>query len=258
MRIALPLLLAAACLGSLRAHAQDCHDAAAASQEAYAGRPASALPDRAGYTRDTRASVCRRWPARPELTLLATPVWRDDEDGPTREGDVEVLVLDTDTLAARAWTVLSGALDSDAIFFDGMHLDTARYQLAADTLAFGLRLQRRNGSGPNPFTEEQLRLLAVKADTVRELAPPMVLRSYQAEWDTRCEGDASEVSRTLSVGTARAHGLADLVVRERRVSTHSWMDGETCRGQDTPVDGERRVLRFDGRRYAVPEALQPL
>ena len=36
------------------------------------------------------------------------------------------------------------------------------------------------------------------------------------------------------------------------------MDGDTCRDQDTPVDGERRVLRFDGRRYAVPEALQPL
>jgi hypothetical protein len=171
---------------------------------------------------------------------------------------VEVLVIDSDTLATRAWAVLSGALDSDAIFFDGMHLDTARYQLAPDTLAFGLRVQRRNGSGPNPFSEEQLYLLAVQADTLRTLGPPMVLRRFQAEWDTRCAGDSTDVSRTVAVGPKGKHGLADLILRERRVTTHSWMEGDTCRDQDTPVEGERHVLRFDGRRYAVPEALQPL
>jgi len=86
----------------------------------------------------------------------------------------------------------------------------------------------------------------------------MVLRRFQAEWDTRCAGESTDVSRTVSVGPQRRHGLADLVLRERRVTTHSWMDGVTCRDQDTPVEGERHVLRFDGRRYAVPEALQPL
>jgi len=258
MRIALPLLLAAACAATLPAHAQDCHDAQAAAEEAYVVRAENALPDRLGYTRDTAGSVCRRWPARPELTLLATPVWRDGGDGDARTGDVEVLVIDSDTLATRAWAVLSGALDSDAIFFDGMHLDTARYQLAPDTLAFGLRVQRRNGSGPNPFSEEQLYLLAVQADTLRTLGPPMVLRRFQAEWDTRCAGDSTDVSRTVAVGPKGRHGLADLILRERRVTTHSWMEGDTCRDQDTPVEGERHVLRFDGRRYAVPEALQPL
>ncbi|MHC5150686.1 PA3715 family protein [Stenotrophomonas rhizophila] len=257
MRIALSLLLAAACGAALPAHAQDCHDAQAAAEEAYVVRADDVLPDRPGYTRDTAASVCRRWPARPELTLVATPVWRDG-DHDARDGDVEVLVIDSDTLATRAWTVLPGALDSDAIFFDGMQLDTARYLLAPDTLAFGLRVQRRNGSGPNPFSEEQLHLLAVQADTLRTLGPPMVLRRFQAEWDTRCAGESTDVTRTVAVGSKGQHGLADLILRERRVTTHSWMDGDTCRDQDTPVDGERRVLRFDGRRYAVPEALQPL
>jgi hypothetical protein len=259
MRIALSLLLAAACgAGALPAQAQDCHDAQAAAQEAYVVRADNALPDRPGYSRDTAASVCRRWPARPELTLVATPVWRNGGDHDARDGDVEVLVIDSDTLATRAWTVLSGALDSDAVFFDGMRLDTARYQLAPDTLAFGLRVQRRNGSGPNPFSEEQLHLLAVQADTLRTLGPPLVLRRFQAEWDTRCTGESIDVSRTVAVGPTGRHGLADLILRERRVTTHSWMDGEQCRDQDTPVDAQRHVLRYDGRRYAVPEALQPL
>lgn len=113
-------------------------------------------------------------------------------------------------------------------------------------------------TGPNPFSEEQLHLLAVQADTLRTLGPPMVLRRFQAEWDTRCAGESTDVSRTVAVGPQGRHGLADLVLRERRVTTHSWMDGVTCRDQDTPVEGERHVLRFDGRRYAVPEALQPL
>jgi hypothetical protein len=259
MRIALSLLLAAACsAAALPAQAQDCHDAQAAAQEAYTVRAPNVLPDRAGYTRDIAASVCRRWPARPELTLVATPVWRDGGNNDSRDGDVEVLVIDTDTLATRAWAVLLGALDSDAIFFDGMHIDTARYQLAPDTLAFGLRVKRRNGSGPNPFSEEQVHLLAVQADTLRTLGPAMVLRRFQAEWDTRCAGDSIDVTRTVAVGPKGRHGLADLILRERRVTTHSWMDGDSCRDQDTSVEGERHVLRFDGRRYAVPEALQPL
>jgi hypothetical protein len=258
MRIALSLLLAAVAGTALPAHAQDCHDAQAAAEEAYVIRADNVLPDRPGYTRDTTGSVCRRWPARPELTLLATPVWRDGGDHDAREGDVDILVIDSDTLAPRAWTVLPGALDSDAIFFDGMQLDTARYQLAPGTLAFGLRVQRRNGSGPNPFSEEQLQLLAMQAGTLRALGPPMVLRRFQAEWDTRCAGESTEVSRTVAVGPKGKHGMADLVLRERRVTTRSWMDGEECRDQDTPVEGERHVLRYDGRQYVVPEPLRPL
>ena len=258
MRIALSLLLAAACGAALPAHAQDCHDARAAAEEAYVGRADHVLPDRSGYSRDTATSVCRRWPARPELTLLATPVWRDGGDNDSRDGDVEVMVIDSDTLAPRAWTVLPGALDSDAIFFDGMQLDTARYQLAPGTLAFGLRVQRRNGSGPNPFSEEQLQLLALQAGALRVLGAPIVVRRFQAEWDTRCAGESTEVSRTVAVGPQARNGLADLVLRERRVSTRSWMDGEDCHDQDTPVEGERRVLRYDGRQYTVPAALQPL
>lgn len=258
MRIALSLLLAAVGGTALPAHAQDCHDAQAAAEEAYVVRADNVLPDRPGYTRDTAGSVCRRWPARPELTLLATPVWRDDGDHDAREGDVDILVIDSDTLAPRAWTLLPGALDSDAIFFDGMQLDTARYQLAPGTLAFGLRVQRRNGSGPNPFSEEQLQLLAMQAGTLRALGPPMVLRRFQAEWDTRCAGESTEVSRTVAVGPKGKHGLADLLLRERRVTTRSWMDREECRDQATPVERERHVLRYDGRQYGVPEPLRPL
>ncbi|MEG2805806.1 hypothetical protein [Stenotrophomonas sp.] len=260
MRIALPLPLLLALLGAatLPARAQDCPAPQAAAEQAYAARSGNVLPDRAGYTRDTTGSVCRRWPARPELTLLATPVWRDGGDNDAREGDVEVLVVDTGSHLPRAWARLPGALDSDAIFFDGMRLDTARYQLAPDTLAFGLRVQRRNGSGPNPFSEDALQLLALQGGVLRVLGPPMVLRRFQAEWDTRCAGESMETSRTVSVGTPGKHGLADLVLRERQLTTRSWMDGEECRDGRTTVDGERRVLRYDGRQYGVPEALQPL
>jgi len=258
MRSALLVLLAALCGAALPAHAQDCHDAQAAAQQAYLERAGNVLPDRAGYTRDTTGSVCRRWPARPGLTLLATPVWRDGGDNDSRDGDVEVMVIDTDTLAPRAWTVLAGALDSDAVFFDGMHLDTARYALSADMLAFGLRLQRRNGSGPNPFSEEQLRLLAMQGTALHELSPPLVTRRYQAEWDTRCAGESIDMTRTLAVGRPPRQGLAELIVSERRVTSRSWMDGAQCPDQDTPVDTGRYVLRHDGRQYAVPEALRPL
>lgn len=258
MRIALSLLLAALCGTALPASAQDCHDAAAAAEQAYAGRAPAVLPDRGSYTRATSASVCRRWPARPGLTLLATPVWRDGGDNDARDGDLEVMVIDSDSLAARAWTVLPNALDSDAIFFDGMSLDTARYQLAADTLAFGIRINRRNGSGPNPYSETQLRLLVPRGERLQVLTPPLLVRRYQAEWDTRCAGEAYDSSRTVEVADTRHHGLADLRVRERRVSTRSWMDGGQCRDQDSPVQGDSGLLRYNGHDYEVPAAWQPL
>lgn len=173
-----------------------------------------------------------------------------------------MLVIDTDSLAPRAWGALpgalDGALDGDTVFVEGIGLDTARYQLATDTLAFGLRLERSNTSGANPYSDIQLQLMHVQGSGLRMLAPPLLVRSHHTQWDTHCAGQSLEISRTVAVGPGRHHGLADLVVRERRVTNRSAMEGEYCFVQSTPVETATHVLRYDGQHYPLPEALKPL
>ena len=50
---------------------------------------------------------------------------------------------------------------------------------------------------------------AMQGTGLRELNLPLVTRRYQAEWDTRCAGESTDVTRTLSVGRQPPHGLAE-------------------------------------------------
>ncbi len=259
MRAVLLNLLPALCALAPLAHAQDCAGPIAAlAERAYAQRPGTALPDRAGWVREPLEGACRAWPARPELTLLAVPVWRQGAEPDLRDGDLEVMVLDTASARPQAWLRVPHALDSDAIRATGLQLDTAAYQLDAATRAFGVRVDRSGSSMPNPFGETSLRLFVYQPGALRAVSAPLVVERMNGEWDTRCAGDFVQIERSVAIGPARAGGYADLVVRQRGTQRSSRdVDGQ-CEETTTPTATVRYVLRHDGRRYPVPAALAPL
>lgn len=252
------LLLPVLASATPAAHAQQCTDAIAVIEHAYAVRPGTVLPDRAGWRRAPQAGTCRVWPAHPELTLLAVPVWNDRDSLPDApDGDLELMVIDTASATPRAWSVLRGAVDSDAVRFDGVALDTARYRLDDAHWTFGVRTRFTGASSPNPYSETRLRLIAYTPGHLQVLTQPISVDIAQGEWDTRCAGQFQTTTRTLEVGAPRPPGFADLIVRERQVARRSAVRGETCVDSDAPAVQRSYRLRHDGRAYPFLDALSP-
>jgi hypothetical protein len=87
--------------------------------------------------------LCKVWPARPELMLAAVPLMTTPADAKDYStGDLELLVLDSATLLVKQRLRLPNRMNDDAMYISSISLDTARWKVAADQLAFGLRINK--------------------------------------------------------------------------------------------------------------------
>ncbi len=256
MRAALLLPLLALPVAAL---AQDCGaDGAARIRQAYAQLPSGTLPEHGDMRIDPSQGACRVWPADTSLTLMAVPLLGEwQEDGAYRDGDLDLLVVDTATLRPRATLRLPGAMSSDAIRVEDVRLDTARYRLSADVRAFGVRISRSGSSQPNPFSDTRLQLFVLDQDRLRPVTGQIVMDRFGGEWNTRCDGEFNEVHRTLEVGPLPAQGFATLRVRERGtdIRNHEQAGGE-CREQRDELPEQRYTLSPKDHAYPLPEAIE--
>ncbi len=238
--------------------AQDCGDAAARITRAYQQRDTAILPARPGWAIDASRGACRVWPADTRLTLIAVPLLGPEEaNGDGQAGDLDILVIDSNTLQARAALRLADAVSSDAIRVDGIYLDTARYRLDADTRAFGVRVTRSGSSRANPFGEEQLQLFVHDGSRLQAITNPIVMQSNGGEWDTNCTGEFQQRSRTLEVGPTPAQGWATLYIRERGEDTEQREDaGGNCSETRTALPAKRYTLTPQGQHYPLPDAVK--
>jgi hypothetical protein len=59
------------------------------------------LPAEGSLDYQSNSMVCRRWPARPDLLLVAVPLMAKSPEEGFEEGDLELLVMDFDARAIR-------------------------------------------------------------------------------------------------------------------------------------------------------------
>jgi len=264
--------LAAVSLSPSRAAADDCGDAAALVQLAYPKAQKSA--DERSFTLEPHTSitltlregdnsfglVCKVWPAHDNLLLVAVPLIDSakSSDG-EHVGDIELLVVDMNSLRVRQRLLQPGLMNDDAIYIREIEFDTGRYRLAPDVSAFGLRIEMASDSRPNPFRETDLRLYALTGDALRLVLDGLVVDSYGGEGDASCAGSFHSSKASLSMGSASHQGYRDITVRERRDMDEPALDekGECQPHPGKPVNRTYR-LRYDGSRYPVPAALKAL
>ena len=201
--------------------------------------------------------LCRRWPARPGLTLVAVPLMTDrSADG--NEGDIELLVVDSANFAIRQRSRLPGLMSDDAFYISNIAFDTARYHLAPGETAFGLRLSRQGSSRPNPFGETALWLFATGDHGLRPVLDNIVVAKNQGEWDTNCAGEFHETKRTLAMKPSAGSAYADIVVTERnRTIISSLSNDGTCASKEETSTSEYR-LAYDATAYRLPDDLKRL
>ncbi|KQY11196.1 hypothetical protein ASD31_17525 [Rhizobium sp. Root482] len=199
--------------------------------------------------------ICKTWPARPEFTLVAVPLMTSQTaDG--NEGDIELLVVDSDSLKLKHRLRLPDLLTDDAVFVSGVAFDTAYYRISESEIAFGVRIERRGSSRPNPFGETTLWLFTIDNKELRPVLDNIVVAAHQGEWDTNCAGEFQTIERRLAMGRPQPNRYSDILVSERKIKTISTLgqDGECVDDKDAITTSRR--LRFEGGAYQVPENIK--
>ncbi|MEN4920546.1 hypothetical protein ABE485_17880 [Achromobacter spanius] len=268
---ALALAALLAC-GAAQAARDACPQAADIVRAAYPQAPA---PDADGNVRLGRDNVvirisdaefgepfavtCKAWPANPDLLLAAIPLMQDrpdQDDG--HDGDLRILVLDRATLKVLHDLRLDGLMSDDAVRLGGVSFDTARYDVAPGRRAFGLRISREGSSRANPFSETSLRLFDIGPKGLDMVLDGLVVDRSNGEWDTNCAGEFTERSVSLAMGGGSANGLRDLTATESHESSRAAMQHGDCVEKILDKGKTTRTLKFDGRRYQIPEPLRSL
>jgi len=145
------------------------------------------------------------------------------------------------------------ALTEDAIRISEIRADTARYTLASDMRAFGVRIVYQGSSRANPYSRETLSLYLPQGQKLARVLDELEMNQERGEWDTNCTGTFETIRSALSVTRTTSSGLADLMVRRTRSGTRNLLQGEECLTQERPSTFSSITLHYDGAMYRQPK-----
>lgn len=212
-----------------------------------------AKPFEATLTSNAELSTCKVWPYAPDKTiavLMLAPVVNTDPD--FINYDVAVYVVDSQSGKILSSKYHPKAIMDDAIYTSSVVIDTARYQLAPDVRAFGVRFNHRGSSRVNPIGIERLNLYTLNGRQLTLVLNNLQMDEYGGEWDGQCAGDFDETKRTLALGAGSHHGYRDLELQETANHRTAVEKGEDCvENPKKTITKPPSVLRFDGKRYPV-------
>lgn len=105
-------------------------------------------------------------------------------------------------------------IDSDAITFTDVIIDTGYYYLNEGNRAFGIRHHFTGRSHANPYTAEDISMFYVSGKTLKKVLNRYELNSYSGEWDTNCAGRFEDKESFISVQAGKSSGFADLRIKK--------------------------------------------
>lgn len=209
-------------------------------------------------TLDHERAVCEPWRGSPGRFIVVLPMPQSGGDHDTTRFDLDVLVVqqadngNTERAKIVSRLLDEGALSEDAIRISEIRLDTARYTLAPEARAFGLRVIYQGSSRANPYARETLTLYLPQGQKLAKVLDELEMTLERGEWDTNCTGNFETRRGTLSVMRATSNALADLMLRQTRSGTRNLLQGDECIAQERPATFSATVLRFDGTLYRMP------
>nr|WP_090282177.1 hypothetical protein [Pseudomonas granadensis] len=210
---------------------------------------------------DADFSVCKDWPAHPGQSISAKATFEraaGPDGGTSGFYDLDLSIAQDVQAGPIATFHQDSAFESNGVALHELTLDTARYSVAPDIRAFGVRSRFTNSSRLNPLDETQLTLYVREGETLRPVLQQLLVYQYGGEWDGNCEGERSEITRTVEIAKTSSHGYADLIVRTRETGTSSVGKGDACKDKITESKPVSTTLRYDGKSYVVPQGLKGL
>ena len=207
----------------------------------------------------TVGAACKVWPAKPTLTIRTATTFvadKTDPSGDSGDYDLALQLEDTNSQAPVASYKQPALYNSDAVAFEGLTIDTARYVLNPSTRAFGLRAKYEHSSSYSPYSAEQLTLYIQEGHNLRPVLDGLITRSQQGEWDTeQCTGEGLQRRRTVEMASTTTHGFADLVVRTEIVKLKSLRRGGECVDDNSAPRVDTITLKYNGSTYPIPDEM---
>ena len=201
---------------------------------------------------DHERAVCQPWRGFAGRFIVVLPLPRASSDPGVTQFDLDVLVVqqadngNTDRATVVSRLFEPSAMREDAIRINEIKVDTARYILAADARAFGLRIVRQGSSRVNPYSNETLTLYVPQGPKLARVLDELEMTLERGEWDANCAGNFETVRGSLSIARSTSHGWADLLLRQTRTETRSSSQGDECVTHERPAKFSSRTLRYDG------------
>lgn len=204
---------------------------------------------------ESARAVCKVNPGDPTQVLAALPFAEnvDKDDG----GDygLDVLVANASNGEIVAHHYQSAAISSDAIRFEGLSLDTARYQVAPRLRAFGIRISHEVSSRVVILSGTTLSLYVLDGSVLRQVMNKLEVSRSNGEWDANCAGYFAETRRTLAMGDVGRNGFARLHIDEKVITSHTRLKGDDCEDIEGKPATAKFTLDYDGSQYGVPNGL---
>jgi hypothetical protein len=206
-------------------------------------------------TLDHERAVCEPWRGLPGRYIVVLPMPRPSSEPDVTQFDLDVLVVlqadngNTERAKIASRLLDEAALTEDAVRIAEIRVDTARYALAPDARAFGLRVLRQGSSRANPYASETLSLYLPQGAKLAKVLDGLETTLERGEWDTNCTGSFEKVRGTLSVMHSTSNGNADLMLRQARSESQSLLQSEECVTQALPTKFKSTLLRYDGTVY---------
>jgi hypothetical protein len=198
-------------------------------------------------------SRCKVWPAVQNQAIAVTSTYlADPGDDEAGVFDLDLAIVDASNAKPIATYRKPGAYNSDAVRFDDLRIDTARYRLAPETRAFGLRSRFSHSSQANPYEKTDLALYVREGNALRPVLEGLVIAKSNGEF-VDCEGYEKTIRRSVEIGPTSHHGLVDLIVTTRGSKTKNTRSGQQCVSSVTQLKQTRITLTYDGEQYVVPE-----
>lgn len=195
------------------------------------------------------SSVCKVWPATGYI-IFATSIELNERT------DLGVMVFDSKTNTVIGVGREIDALTDDAIYNNGIKIDTANYRLNRDTLAFGIRTSWRGSSRANPYSSESLRLYITHDKSLVSVLSGLNVHEYSGEWDTRCAGEFTTRDMIMIMMQSGRGPYADLLIKEKTTKVLSREAAEGCKDVLQKTEEKKYVLKYERGRYLVPENLR--
>ena len=204
-------------------------------------------------------TICKVWPAYDDQSIVATSTFKPDSGDANNDGgnvDLELSLIHSSSSKRLASYHKKDAYYSDAVAYEGLSIDTARYKLTPDSRAFGIRSSFEHSSSVNPYHKTELALYLKDGDALRPVLEGLVISTGRGEWDGNCAGEGERTQRTVDIGNTTHNGFADLVVSSTVTVTKNFLVGDECKDTSRKLKTTRITLIYDGKQYVVPEALR--
>lgn len=204
---------------------------------------------------DHERAVCQPWRGFAGRFVVVLPLPRPSTEAGVTQFDLDVLVVqqadngNTDRATVISRLFEPSAMSEDAVRISEIKVDTARYTLAGDARAFGLRIVRQGSSRVNPYSNETLTLYVPRGSRLAKVLDGLELTLERGEGDANCAGNFETVRGSLSVARSTSNGYADLLLRQTRTESRSTAQADECVTQERPATFSSRMLRYDGAAY---------